>query len=111
MLLTPPCSFTPWQVVPNDWSANGLSRLKPNYLANMPKDPLNSGEYFYYYEPVSNQGQFGVTCINSVCDYILSTKLEDPNSPYIYKGAGSCHLNEPRHNYCVTLGKSKFNSP
>jgi general secretion pathway protein G len=62
--------------------------IKPDYMANIPKDPKNvSGSYGYYYargwHPVSNCAYSAHTTLAS--EYLLATRLENPNGI-----AGSC---------------------
>lgn len=85
--------------VGNAWPVNGLQQLEANgNVARLPVDPINDAAYFYYYEPVSNQTQFGVTCGSPPCAYKISTFIEtEPGTP-------GCHGNYPSHNYCVDGG-------
>ncbi len=47
--------------------------LVPTYIKKLPVDPINSGNYYYNYEP--NSAAQG-TCTSNVCEYSLNTRLE-----------------------------------
>ena len=66
----------------SDW-ASPLTALESNYITDLPKDPMNTTTYFFYYEPVCNgetQSVCGAskTCPGSdtCCAYELGTLLE-----------------------------------
>lgn len=42
-----------------DWNGN-ITTLEPNYIADLPVDPVNDATHFYEYEPVCNE-------ISTVC--------------------------------------------
>lgn len=88
--------------VSNSWPGGGISSLFPVYMRGMPVDPRNSEQFYYYYEPVQNQTQFGVTCGASACAFIISTRLEKANDPQASLGCNPCI---PSHNYCVASGE------
>lgn len=83
----------------NFWPGSGFIELEGEaFVAKLPVDPRNDSTYFYYYEPVSGQTQFSVTCPPEACAYIISTTLESET------GNPGCHINYPSHNYCVAGG-------
>jgi len=83
----------------NSWPAGGLISLQTDGLVSaMPIDPTNNTDFYYYYEPVGGQTQFGVTCSGAPCAYILSAKLES-SSPD--PGCNNCLTDR---NYCVFGG-------
>lgn len=86
----------PWWT---DWHTNWLRRLEWNYIKNLPKDPVNKWIYFYSYEPVDNQTDYGVSCVWSVCAYILSAKLENSNNGLA--NLAICNIVWNGHDYCL----------
>lgn len=47
-----------------DWPSGGLSELVPNYMPQLPKDPLNNSQYCYRYEPAgTNSSQPANACV------------------------------------------------
>lgn len=67
----------------SDWSpTSGIHQaLVPKYLPDLPKDPTNSGNYYYNYEP-NGVGQG--PCVGTVCQYNLNARLE--NGTYSCRG-------------------------
>ena len=92
--------------VSNSWPTGGLVSLQTEgIISAMPIDPTNNDTYYYSYEPVGGQTQFGATCAGGPCAYLLSAKLEG-SSPDL--GCNSCL---PDRNYCVPGGGAQSYAP
>lgn len=90
----------------NFWpSGGGLITLETaGSISKLPVDPLNNTDFFYYYEPVNNQTQFGTRCATPPCAYILSARLES-SSPHKNPGCLACL---PSRDYCISGGGAKL---
>lgn len=89
------------------WNTGGLIDLSvQGFMPTLPVDPLNDSTHFYYYEPVQNQTQFGVTCpATGACAYLIGTYLENPSNAQAKPG---CMTTLPSMNYCVSGGNARF---
>ncbi len=87
----------------NAWPAGGLTTLESQgYIPKVPLDPLNNASYYYYYEPVGAQTQFGTTCPGpQPCAYIIGALLENSSNPYVFPACNAC---VPSRNYCISGG-------
>jgi len=67
-----------------DWSTSSYiyQALVPTYIPNLPVDPLNTGNYYYNYEPANPAGQ----------NYCLGALLESGSRAQLQQGtpSGSC---------------------
>lgn len=71
--------------VQSDWDASStfVSSIQPNYILDLPKDPINNATNYYYYEPVCNQtitvcGQsYDCTVSGTCCAYQIGAYLEN----------------------------------
>ncbi|MCR4263837.1 MAG: prepilin-type N-terminal cleavage/methylation domain-containing protein [Candidatus Roizmanbacteria bacterium] len=80
------CPCTGGEVTGN-WHPNSLgAKLVPNYLVEIPVDPINDTGFYYYYEPVADDGNEYTACGRTLrcetvgaglCAYALSARLED----------------------------------
>ena len=92
---------------PNPDTLYGLKDLEyKKIISKLPIDPINTVEYFYKYEPVGDNPQFGITCDNPRCAYILSARLES------FTGSPGCasdreELNLNKLNYCIPGGGAR----
>ena len=87
--------------VSSTWVTGGLQDIQAKGLiSQMPVDPLNDASHYYYYEPVSGQTQFGITC-TSPCAYEIGTYLENTSDPQASPG---CITTIPSMNYCIAGG-------
>lgn len=86
--------------ISNSWPSGGLLVLEQqNFMSELPFDPLNDTNYYYEYEPVCGQTQFGFTCASgSCCAYRLGAVLEDSSNPDYNPG---CLFGSTAPNYCV----------
>lgn len=73
----------------SDWTGtNVLSDLEPNYILELPVDPINNLARYYVYDPVCNTtatycGKFyDCTGSGTCCGYRLRTWLESDIVPY-----------------------------
>ncbi|MBI4225322.1 MAG: type II secretion system protein [Candidatus Sungbacteria bacterium] len=88
----------------NVWPAGGLSSVEGMFIPNLPVDPLNNSDFYYYYEPVSGgQMQFGLDCRpnGTTCGYIISARLENNSDQNMISGCNNC---VPDRNYCKAGG-------
>jgi len=82
------CGTAPGSCTGNDWSTSSAiwqGLVTNQFLASLPKDPLNNTTYHYTYEPCCNQDcGGGRTCINmGCCEYdIRAYRLESTGSAY-----------------------------
>lgn len=53
----------------SDWNGTIQTELEPDYIRDLPKDPINDATYYYYYEPSGDT-------------YWLRAKLETTSSWY-----------------------------
>jgi prepilin-type N-terminal cleavage/methylation domain-containing protein len=62
----------------SDWGGAISTALEPNYIANLPIDPLNDGTHFYYYNPVCSSTVticgINKTCTTNCCAYELGAE-------------------------------------
>jgi prepilin-type N-terminal cleavage/methylation domain-containing protein len=70
----------------SDWSGAISTALEPNYIANLPTDPINDSTYYYYYTPVCS-GILTIcgvskTCSTNCCAYELGAKKLETGSTY-----------------------------
>ena len=88
----------------NSWPSGGaLGVEQQGFMSKLPIDPFNNANYYYFYEPVCNQTQFGVTCSGSgnCCAYLLGAILESSSDP---DANPNCIYSSTSHNYCVSGG-------
>jgi prepilin-type N-terminal cleavage/methylation domain-containing protein len=85
----------------NSWPSGGIIAVEQQgFMSKLPLDPINNEGYYYEYEPVCGQTQFGVTCASgSCCYYRLGAVLEDSNNPNYNPG---CLFGSTAPNYCVS---------
>lgn len=104
---TPASDTTPG---PGDfWGAGGFRLVSPGFISIPPWDPRNIRPYFYLYEAVQGETQFGVGCSSgNACAYIVSVLLENTSNPGANPG---CNQRFPSHNYCIAGGGARFNTP
>jgi prepilin-type N-terminal cleavage/methylation domain-containing protein len=86
--------------VSNSWPSGGIIAVEQQgFMSKLPIDPINSADYYYGYEPVCGQTQYGFTCaIGSCCAYRLGAVLEDSNNPNYNPG---CLFSTAVPNYCI----------
>lgn len=73
----------------SNWNGTIATALEPNFITDLPIDPLNDPTHFYYYEPACNQSDpnlcgRSVNCdpTNDCCAYELGTYLETTSTWY-----------------------------
>jgi prepilin-type N-terminal cleavage/methylation domain-containing protein len=79
------CPVSPPQT---DWGATSDLRdlITEGFLGSLPKDPVNSSAYYYWYEP-DNIGQGTPPCQVNSCRWILCARLEETGASYCVKSA------------------------
>ncbi|TSC75393.1 MAG: putative General secretion pathway protein GspG [Parcubacteria group bacterium Gr01-1014_33] len=104
---TPASDTTPG---PGDfWVAGGFHMVSPAFISISPSDPRNIRPYFYLYEPVQGETQFGVVCPSgNACAYIISALLENTSNPHVNPG---CNQRFPGHNYCIAGSGARLGTP
>jgi len=69
-----------------DWDGTIESELETDYIGDLPVDPLNNSEYYYYYEPACNQSSILCSlsrdCPNGCCAYEMGAHLETTGDWY-----------------------------
>lgn len=75
-----------------DWNGTIATELEPDYISNLPVDPINDSTYYYYYEPACNQANSvcGLTTPcptppgggTNCCSYWLWARMESDGSDY-----------------------------
>lgn len=91
------------------WVTGGFRLVSPVFIPVPPSDPRNIRPYFYLYEPVQGETQFGVSCAaGNACAYIVSALLEVSTDPRSNPG---CNQRFPWHNYCIAGGGARLGAP
>ncbi|MFH1575644.1 MAG: type II secretion system protein [Candidatus Nealsonbacteria bacterium] len=72
----------------DDWAATSDLRdlITEGFLGGLPKDPVNSSAYYYWYEP-DNIGQGTPPCQANTCRWTLCARLEETGATYCVKSA------------------------
>ncbi len=63
----------------DDWPSNSNLRdlITHGFLGVLPKDPVNNGTYYYYFEPnCATQGNCNNSSWAVCCEYVLRARLE-----------------------------------
>ena|SRR4030043_261798 len=71
----------------SDWGGDISAKLEPNYITNLPTDPINDTTYYFYYEPVCGEtssicGANRICPTGNCCAYELRAYLETTSLEY-----------------------------
>jgi prepilin-type N-terminal cleavage/methylation domain-containing protein len=81
------------------WPLGGIVDVEnQGFMSKLPLDPINDANFYYEYEPVCGQTQFGVTCATGCCYYRLGAVLENSSNPNY---SPNCIFSTTMPNYCV----------
>lgn len=79
--------------------ANFISTLSPSYVSTVPKDPLSTGSYQYWYACGSKKSGSLSYAADFSDNYVLAYALQSQGGPYL-------SATQPTYNFNVMLGSS-----